>query len=83
MECRAPDPRSTGLCVMAQLEGQTRWISALSRLLKITDGPMKVQEVWREHRGLLEKESWKNLTPKGQLKEESVRRLRQMRTNVR
>lgn len=52
-------------------------------MLKITDGPMKVQEVWCEHRGLLEKESWKNLTPRGQLKEESVRRLRQMRTNVR
>lgn len=39
--------------------------------------------MWCEHRGLLEKESWKNLTPRGQLKEESVRRLRQMRTNVR
>lgn len=35
------------------------------------------QRVWHEDRGLLGKEYWKNLTLRGQLEEESVRRLRQ------
>lgn len=35
------------------------------------------QRVWHEDRGLLGKEYWKNLTLRGQLEEESVRRLKQ------